>query len=233
MGGLAELCLLGSTWSTLAELFVFGSIWFWALVAVEIIILFCCVEWENGIGATISVAVFMTILYFMGGMDFITYIKDNPWNIVIGAASYIVLGIMWGIVKWYLFVKDQLDDYEELKVKWLEEHHRITNTKVVPANLREEWKSYLSRGQFRAWNDKRPPITGVAPDPKKHADKIIRWMTFWVISLIWSIVNDFVKRIFKEIYKRIAGALYTMSLRAFSRTKQDFEIEAKSNESNK
>jgi hypothetical protein len=202
------------------ELFVIGTFWFWMLVAAEIIMLFVFIDNENGIGATISVLVFGALLQWFGNVDIITYIRMNPTFIVSCLAAYFACGAVWGVVKWWIFCRDKLEEYEETRAEFFRSKNIPTSTKVVPPELRQEWKEYLSRNTPYGQRDK----VGQPPQVRDHKAKIMRWMTFWVVSIIWSFINDFVKRVFRTIYLRLSTFLQRISDNMFGNIKDDFEV---------
>lgn len=191
------------------EIFLVGSFWFWALIAVEIILLFMFVEWENGFGATASVLIFAAMLQFLGNVNIIGFITENPFQIVALVGAYFLLGAIWSICKWYLFCKDKLEEYEEAKTNFLIKKGLPENTKIVPVEYRAEWKNHL---------DHRSERLNQAPSVRTNKSKILRWMSFWPISLVWGIINDFVKRICKTIYARMASFLQRVSDNIFSKS---------------
>lgn len=195
------------------ELFIFGSFWFWTLVAVEILLLFMFVEYENGIGATISVVGFGVLLQWFGNVDIIDYVRAHPLFIVSATVVYFALGAVWGVIKWWLFCHDALEEYEERRAKFFEINGLPRDTKVVPPEFRTKWRDSHYYVEL--------------PQVKHHKIQIIRWMSFWVISMIWSFINDFVKRIFRTIYQRMATYLQGIADRMFSTVKDDFDIPPK------
>lgn len=185
------------------ELFVVGSFWFWALIAAELILLFVFVEYENGIGATISLAVFAALLQWCGNVDLLGYCVQHPITVLCAVVAYFLLGTVWGVIKWRIFVADRLEDYEELKADFLRSKGLPVGTKVVPVELRKEWKDRVDRTK-----DYRTGQTVAdVPSARVHKAQIMRWMSLWVISIIWSFLNDFLKRAFQTIYKKIAAFL--------------------------
>jgi hypothetical protein len=194
------------------ELFVIGSFWFWALIAAEIILLFVFVEYENGIGATISLAVFAALLQWCGNVDLIGYVIKHPINVLMAGLAYLLLGTIWGVIKWRIFCADRLDDYEDLKSDYLKGKGLPAGTKVVPVELRKEWSDRVER--TRDYHTKQT-IADV-PSVRVHKARIMRWMSLWVISVIWSLFNDFLKRVFQSVYKRIAGFLQRIAQNVWS-----------------
>lgn len=197
------------------ELFVVGTFWFWALIIAEIILLFVFIENENGFGATAAVLIGAAVLQWCGNVDFIGYIASHPWHILAGTAAYFVLGACWGTAKWWIYCRDRLEDYNEWKREWL--RGRDVTGLTVPDGLKEDFSKALTKENFSRYTGK----LGVAPIASAEKARILRWMTFWWVSMIWSLINDFVRRMFRAIYYRIASALQTISDKMFASAKDD------------
>lgn len=189
------------------ELFVVGSFWFWALIAVELILLFVFVEYENGIGATISLVAFAALLQWCGNADLLGYMATHPWYIATSLAAYFLIGSVWGIIKWRLYCSDRLDAYEEMKSDFIRSKRLPATTKVIPPEHRAEWKDRIERTRKYGSDQTIADV----PLVRLHKAMILRWMTLWVVSMVWSFANDFLKRIFREIYRKLAAFLQTMA----------------------
>ena len=202
------------------EIFVVGTFWFWALVVSEIILLFAFVNYDNGFGATISLLVFGACLQWFGQVDIIHYVSARPWAVGGALLAYFVLGLTWGIIRWYFFCLDRIRKYKELKNKFLEGKHLPLNT-VMPEELRGEWDKVLdtayAEGNYLRSRLSTPPKVG------DNKNRIISWMTFWIPSMIWFFINDFVKRVFKEIYQYIHGFLQRIADNMFAHVDEDLK----------
>jgi hypothetical protein len=198
------------------ELFVVGTFWFWALVVAWIIMLFIFIENENGIGATISMIIFGCCLQFFGNVDFLGYVMENPLTIAMIVGSYFLLGGIWGCVKWWVFCRDRWEEYMETKEEFLRSKGLPAGTKVVPDEFKLEWTRKLKQhGEYRG------RTLADTPRVRDNKGKILRWMSFWPVSLIWSLINDFVKRVFKTIYQKIAGFLQRIADNMFAGAQDD------------
>ncbi len=187
------------------ELFVVGTFWFWALIVVEVLLLFLFVEWENGFGATLSVLIFAAALQWCGDVDFISYVFANPLRLLAVVVAYFLSGGVWGTVKWWIFAKDCLEEYEERRDEFLRDKGLVAGV-VVPPQFRKEWRDTLNRdrGYSRLHSGR---TLAEAPRARDNKSSIMRWMSFWPISMLWSFLDDFVKRVFKTIYQRIHNFL--------------------------
>lgn len=193
------------------EIFVIGSFWFWALILAELLLLFVFVEFENGVGATVSLLVFGACLQWLGDVDIIKYVYQHPAYAAAALCAYFALGCVWGAVKWWLYCHDLLDQYNEVKTEWLRDNG--IRDQAIPEDRREEWQDYLYRNY--------PSLRTLPPLVREHKARIMRWMALWVISMIWSLVNDFLKGMWKAIYRRIANWLQSIADKAFAGIKND------------
>jgi hypothetical protein len=127
--------------------FAFGTLWFWVLATIFLIYLIFCIEGDEdygGTGATVGLAIFLGLLYFMGNKSgfhgFFDYAKDHP-GVVIGCiASYFVLGTVWSIVKWFFYLKKEkkLRGSEDFQYKVLHGYYTLSEKtgKII------SWMSY-------------------------------------------------------------------------------------------
>lgn len=96
----------------MTTLLIFGGIWFWILVAISGIVITACIEIEepSGLGANITLLVTGLLLYFLGNkasfLGLGDYISQNPGSVILFFVLYVALGIVWIVVKWWLFLID-------------------------------------------------------------------------------------------------------------------------------
>jgi len=100
------------------ELFLLGSFGFWALIVIATLILLYCAENDRGGLATLTVIGSLCLLNWCGQIPVFSYIWTNPWMIVPGIAAYFVLGTLWGVGKWFFYIKDQRERYDEAKIRF-------------------------------------------------------------------------------------------------------------------
>jgi hypothetical protein len=202
------------------ELFVIGTFWFWALIVAEIILLFVFIDHENGIGATVSLLIFGACLQWLGNVDILGYVWQNPVGVLAAAAAFFVIGTVWGIIKWWIYCRDRLEDYLEAREKFLENNGADPGLKTMPPEFRSKWSSWLEQNyKYDGEGDNRR--LDEAPRARKNKARIMRWMAFWPISMLWSLFDDFVKRVFRTIYQKIAGFLQRIADNMFGKIRDD------------
>lgn len=184
------------------EVFVFGTFWFWALVAAEVVALYVFTECENGIGATLSLVVFGALLQFAGHIDILGYVVANPFLILGAAAAFFLLGLAYATFRWIIFVMDLREKYNDFKARFLKENY-ITGD-VVPEHLRAVWKERLERYSGSPSLDKVPQI-------RDNKGRWMRWAALWPFSLTIYLCKDFISGIVRRIYRAMEATLQRMA----------------------
>ena len=103
------------------ELFVLGTFWFWLLMFAEFVVLIACLSHEKYFLAPLSLAVTIALLILggsgLGGV--VDWVRMNPsWTVAL-VLGYFAIGVGYTIAKWWVFVRDVLEKYQEHKTLWL------------------------------------------------------------------------------------------------------------------
>lgn len=189
------------------DIFVFGSTFFWALVAVEFVLLLLFTEFENGIAATVSILMFGAALQFMGDVDIISHFRTHPLHLVVAAVAYVLCGVGWLTWKWVRYVKQRLAEHDDELADFCERKGLPRETKVLPVEYRKDWADHVKRSRHH------PTYESIADVPKirNHKAKAMRWMTLWVFSLLLFVFKDMVRDAFNAVYVNIAGYLQRLA----------------------
>ncbi len=200
----------------LLTLFAVGTFWFWALLAVHFCVLLALIEYEKVGWATLSLVATLAILHFFGDFNIVSAAVHNPGTAAMVAGGYFLAGTVWSVVKWWFFVRNCREEYDERKTEFLRQNG-VEGT-AVPDALKAKWKETLGYGLGR-----RGSRLGedVIPKASQHKGRITTWMCYWPWSMVWTIINDPVKRLFKQIYLQIQGLLQSISNRAFRGVEDD------------
>jgi len=198
-----------------------GSLWFWIFVVAFIALEFFWIEArESGIGATTTLALFLTALYFFSDAALFTWLAAHPLEILVGAAAYFVIGGGWGFAKWFLYLKERADEYREARQQFLmsKGFKSATLDMRIPEELRARWNDKRDHGSHYGTgygtNKKRP----IASENKST---IIMWMSYWPWSALWTLVRD----PFRYVYQAFSTKLEAMSASIFSNVGYDADEE--------
>jgi len=145
------------------------------------LLLFILVVTENETAATISLFIFGLLVHFFTKVNVITFIRENAGYIAELGAIYIGVGLAWSLAKWFFFVRD----------------------------IREQYLAFLEEkkaGKKANWFH-----TDVPPKASRHKGEIISWIGYWPISIVWTLFDDFLTKVFRHVYDLFAGTFQRIS----------------------
>lgn len=58
-------------------------------------------------------------------------------------------------------------------------------------------------------------VHGFPPNPGDHKSRIIGWIALWPASMLWTLINDPVRRVAEDIYAGLGGTYQHISNRVF------------------
>jgi len=180
----------------MANLIIFGSIWFWILTVVSVGIIWNSLERAlnsteddgGGIFATIILIAFGVLYYFFGSKEHVEsifqFIIHNSGTIIGIIGGYLVAGVIWSIVKWFFFLHDAKDKF-------------LKNVSQYPNTY------------------KMSEITKHIPTASDNKFRILTWMYLWVFSATWTLIDQPIKRTFRFIYNKLESTYDKMAVKIF------------------
>lgn len=182
------------------EVFAGIGILTWGIILVTLMIISAGVDRERYALSTIALVVGGVAILYASGHSFTELfhsIIDDPKRAVTVVLAYAVIGVVWGIIKWFFFllaVRDCLIEFRARK--------GITGS--LTGTAANDFFSYNKLGVY-----------SLPPNAFKSKARIVGWMMWWPVSMPWTVINEPVKRFFAFIYARIAGSLQRLSDRLF------------------
>lgn len=115
--------------------------------------------------------------------------------------------------KWFNLY-DEMDQIKIEKQKIKTEMDCWTNSQgIMTADLLPLWKKYELSQTFYDWFGQCLSIQ--KPLPENFKARIIAWIAYWPPSLFWTILNDPLRRLGKQIYRSISNTLKKISDKAW------------------
>ena len=208
----------------------FTLLW-WVLIAVISIYVIYALERELYYGVGLVFLATFLAMWFLGGVNVLTWIIANPLMALAIFGGYFLIGAVFSVIKWILFVTGRRNEYEDLKVAWLQGIGQEGTT--VTENFKADWKKYLlntdrSDGH---WNRQKWWVRAggtkkkirIIPVAWEHKARVTAWITVWPWSAFWTIFDDIIIRIGEAIQTCLAKFMDAIAMRAFSGTDDDFE----------
>lgn len=185
------------------------TIFFWLLVGLAIVFLFVCTENEWGGWATFVLLSVLAVINIVFKVPIFNWMLNNPKLLIGAVAGYFMVGTSWSVIKWVFYVHKELDAYYDTKELFLQHHNLdIDKESPIPKEFKEKWAD-------SAYRIRQPQI-------KEHKMSIYIWIAYWPWSMVWTLINDPIKRLVKWIYRRIESTLQAISDRIWRKTSADF-----------
>lgn len=207
---------------------LFSPLWF-VLIFLSSCFIICSLEYDNSGGATATFIGTILLLTFLGDLKPIAWIAANPWGFLSIIGLYFVIGAIWGVIKWTFYNYKRLEQYENEKSQFLR-NHGVLNTKTVPENLKVDWNKYLTESSIWrisytvGWGNPKQYKIQIAPIPWENKNRILTWMIYWPWSLLWSLLDDLVRNIFKRIQRMLNSFMEWISHIIFKHVENDYEL---------
>lgn len=187
------------------SLFVGFTVWFWVWVAFVGLILSICVAWEAPGWATVTFLAACGLSDWALGTHIYASVMQNPLVMLEIFAVYILIGVIWSMPKWFFHVREIREDYLYDVNRFLWSRDREQNNQI-PEDLVADW---LRSPEFRRWDGEIPPLAS------KNKSRITLWMMYWPISMVWTLIDEPVRRTFNFVYEQIQGVYTRISEHAF------------------
>lgn len=190
----------------LLTIFAFGTLWFWATIAVVFFIITVLVERESGVLATIWAILLVLGLNYAGKSALFFAVRLHPGHAALAVLVYFAFGIVWSFIKWYFYLRKKVVEYEIRKAAFLKE----CNATQMTASL-----------AFHFGEVHRYDKIGQVPVAREHKGDILRWSTYWPFSMLGTILNDFVRNLWNHIYEALHNLYQGISNRIFADAAKD------------
>lgn len=207
-------------------------------------ILVCVITWgheseDENLGWAHSAFIALMCLLAYKFAYILPEIKANPWVIAKYLGTYLFIGIIWAFAKWYFYLKNIFHYYQEKKDEYLNEIN--TDSKLSEEekklNLQERLQSHFDHNRkglsikVTEYTDKAEGNRSrkvpskyqiIPPAASQNKSKIISWISHWPISMLWTLLNDPIKKLLNYIFECIKNVFQKMSNRIFKQAMQDF-----------
>ncbi|KKM93267.1 hypothetical protein LCGC14_1210040 [marine sediment metagenome] len=190
--------------------FLVGGFWFFALVGLVCLALLVAVETESPFWAASALIGFGLALHFLGDLNVFSWLIKNPLRTALCVGGYFVTGALWSVGKWWFFVRNKRDKYNERRRDFISAND-LEFSAAIPPEHQKDFKRHMKFDSY-----------GGMPDARAHKSRILTWMTYWPWSMVWTLINDPIKKLFRMIYRRLQRVYDKISESVWSGVEEDF-----------
>lgn len=171
-------------------------------------------------------------------------IINNPLPILKWVIIYLIVGMAWSFLKWYLYLRNTLEEFNNTKEQIASSIKQTSNEKydkeifkrklfsvfqyekngikIEQSAIIETINVVLSEGK----ETKSVPLDIheykiINPQITKCKALVVSWIMHWPASLVWTLINDPIKKIINYIFKFIKSTFQKISDKMFKSVKSE------------
>jgi len=176
------------------QIFILGAFGWWCITAAIAVYIFFAIDKSIHLFWPIVALLFYVAFAQFSGLNLYEFVTHHPLESTGYVAGYFVLGFGWSFMKWWLYVNTIADKFKERKTKFRNSGSELSY---------ETWE----RHNFMD-NIEKPELT-------QSKSKITLWVIYWPFSVIWSILDDFVKKMINHLVTKFQMFYQSIVDRAF------------------
>ncbi len=153
--------------------------------------------------------------------DLLGWVRTHAFETIMYALAYVGVGLLWSFGKWFFFLWRFRDKYRESKTNFLEGlTPPLDPNSTVPDNLLHDFYRYLDMqvSYSTRWNRVyRDNPLYKKPRAANNKARIVSWMSLWPCSVVGTLLNDPVRRLFDAIFSWVKGLYQKMADHMFAK----------------
>lgn len=180
----------------------------------------------------LSLLIVGVILWLFGDVNIFAWIGDNWLLFLETFGVYIVVGMLWSLIKWKLLCRKVRDKYYAVLAEFLKENSQKSEVLTsIPEHLSEEWLNTLQNTCWSPWEEWTPrkqidSIRDIIPKPNDHKSYLLFWLGYWPLSVLWFFLDDVIDKLFHYIYKFLSRIYQPIANSTFADVKDDIKSAA-------
>lgn len=220
--------------------FVIGTVGFWIMS----VVLFGLLTWFTEDDKDFMAAIFIGGFIWIASSVNEWSILANPLLWLKWLAIYLVVGCVWSFIKWFSFLHRAKDSLRGLKESFHEKRPTAKTKHAQLSFTTDEWdkltqgrpsewekdifklfaeyvyhNNYVNRfigkdGQYMSEETIKTPAD-LIPTVKNRFGDLVRWIIWWPMSAVWTLLNDPIRRIaefivrsLKTSYTKVADSVF-------------------------
>ncbi len=177
------------------SLLMFYALWY----GLPFIVLTALVEAEWFGTATLSLIATLGICTWLNYVSVFSFVKEHAVNLLEGIIAYVVLGVAWSFLRWFLLNLGFKFEFRKAKENFINQLG-LPKGSNVPEDKMEAFRSEIRYMEFSGYR------LDTKPKAAKSKSKIVGWGAFWPCSVIGYVLNDPIRRLFNALFELLKGS---------------------------
>lgn len=189
------------------SVFAFGTVWWIILSAAFFIWLLFAVTRETPAMATVAFLAYLAFAQFISGIQVFQAISHQPWLFLATVGAYLLLGVLWSFIKWWLHIRAQMVGLKPLYEAEKARNRHAANTRIdrTGASI-----TIACEEDFSGFARER------LPKVRNNTNRIALWVLYWPFSFIIALFEDLIRRLIRELVTALRRVYEWISERAMA-----------------
>lgn len=173
-------------------------------ISVIFILVGFLVEYDETKWANTIVSVGLVSIFWFNKDSVISFLTNDFLTVAIAFVGYVFIGVLWSFLKWYLFVSSIFSKFDRVKNDFKREYGEITddNFKIFRDRVKTCYGDLITL--FGA-TDLVSLVELLSPKATDYKAKLMYWITYWPMSLLATLINDPIRKLFILVYDYVSS----------------------------
>lgn len=145
--------------------------------------------------------------HFWGTFSIVDWVVANGVFTLVYVGAYLAVGVGWSFVKWFSYLMGFRDAFREQKEAFCLKRGLDPKAPITDEAVLKDLDSHLSSNVDWGQRHRHQLLSRERPRAVKSKARITAWMAFWPFSMVGTVLNDPVRRLFNFLYSQFK-ALY-------------------------
>ena len=145
----------------------------------------------------------------------LSWVVANGVFTLVYVAAYMAVGVGWSFVKWFSYLMGFRDTFREQKEAFCLKNGLDPKAPITDEKVLAEFDHHLASNVSWGERHRGQLLSRERPRAAKSKARITAWMAFWPFSVVGTVLNDPVRRLFnflysqfKALYERLSGFVF-------------------------
>lgn len=145
--------------------------------------------------------------HLWGTFSVVDWVVQNGVFTLVYVAAYLAVGVGWSFVKWFSYLMGFRDTFREQKEAFCLKNGLDPKAPITDEKVLSDFDHHLSSNVSWGERHRGQLLSRERPRAAKSKARITAWMAFWPFSVVGTVLNDPVRRLFNFLYSQFK-ALY-------------------------
>ena len=186
--------------------------WIFLLVLLALIVAATVLTEVERFGwATVLLIVGVVVAQIFHVADLLGWVKAHGAATIVYTLSYVGAGVLWSFIKWFSFLMAFREKFRAYKAEFM--RAQMPPLDQIPEDRQRNFQIFLTNQYDSFYGNSFT----TRPRAAKNKTRIVSWMSLWPCSVIGTVLNDPVRRLFTFLFTWFKSLYQAMSDRIFAK----------------